>query len=177
MSDDNVTTTLDDNPDLRVIREKAGRTDAVENENAELRKKLLFAEAGVDAGSPVGKLLYATTDQTTIEGLQAAAKELGLLTPPSSDPPPDHSADAALQRAREGLAGGMAPGTDPGPDPWEKGWAKFKADGDNGVPLDERRVDLWLGIFEAAAKGDRRVFVDQAAHQVRAAKADGMALV
>lgn len=166
--------TLDDNPDLRVIREKAGRTDQVETENADLRKQLLFVEAGLDRKSELGKLLYETTDASTVEQLKARAIAIGLLQAP---PDTQHEDDASLQRAREGLAGGQVPATDPGPDPWEVGWAKFKADGDNGVPLDERRVDLWLGIFGAAARGDKRVFVDKAAHAARAAKADGLAMV
>ena len=102
----------EDRPDLRVLREKAGRSDTLQAENAELQKKLLFMEAGIDRSSPLGGLLWKSSESETAEALKAEASAVGyfgeLVTP--TQPPP-----TVEGRTETDVRNALTTGTDPDP--------------------------------------------------------------
>ena len=145
---------------LRAAAE-AGRKSM--QENAELRKELLFTRAAIDTSKGVGKLLFKNWDGDDLEELKAEATELGLYadTPRGQDAPDPQ--DLEVDQTRSVLRGGTPSGSTPEmtPHPVDTALAEYQADLKNGVRVDEARlavVDKWI---TAGVAGDKRVLFDQ----------------
>lgn len=175
----NDATELDDNPDIRVLRENAAKAKELTETNAKLARELLFAKAGIETGekaSRLAKMLFDTFDGDDPAKLVEAATEIGLLKAPEKPKDEPHP-DARQQATRDLLAGGDVPGADPGPDPWDAGYEVFYKDRSKGVPIEQARLKLADRVLTAAARGDHRVRFDKRAHQEAAAIADELAML
>jgi len=175
MSDD--TTTLDDaDLDIRTLREQAAHAAKVNDENADLKKQLLFAKVGVDTDSTLGKMLLKSFDGASEDDLRKLAIEVGAIkvSPPPAD---EQHPDAGQQQFREQAQGGLAPSADPGPDPWEAGLIKFHAERRKGVAVEVAQHNLAASILRAANTGDKRVLLDRGAWARAAEEADRMAML
>lgn len=163
-------------PDIRVLRDKAGQTDTLTTENVDLKRQLMFANAGIKIDSTLGKMLYQTFEGEDAVKLVEQATEIGLLGKAAPAKEEQH-ADAGQQGMREQFAGGQAPDADPGPDPWDVGYNNFWAQRKRGVPVEQAQLGLVDGVLTAAFKKDRRVLWDPRSHQAAAAIADEMAML
>jgi hypothetical protein len=115
---------------LRQLREKAKRTDALEAENARLVRDLALHQAGIDISTPIGKLFLKAYDgEPTADAIRSAAAEYGVL-PPDSTP----NAGAATVQNRVADAAG------------------------DGEP--DRKTDLLVAMREAQSKGGNSALLD-----------------
>lgn len=173
MPDDNDQNPNDEN--LRVLRERAASADAATARAAELERKLLFADAGVKLGTPLGDLIFSGFKGETADQLKEYATSVGYQfaaapTTDASAPAPrqqlDLSADRAAAQTRQVLAGGgTAPDPTSTPNPWDAGYEQFHKDRKAGVPLDDAGLALFDRVVVAGAQGDKRVIFDKQAWQ------------
>jgi hypothetical protein len=69
----------DESEGIRVLRQKAKRTDVIEAELHAANRKIAILEAGLDVESPVGELFVKVYDgETSPEALRAAADKYGI---------------------------------------------------------------------------------------------------
>lgn len=162
MADDDVT--QDDQQDeapredanLKRLREKAAKADAVERE-------LLFVKAGIDTDSRLGKLALAGYDgDLTVDAVKAFAAEIGVTGTVASPPAVEISDDErALAQDRAVLAGGRTdPAEDRGENPIVAGLQAFNARMQRGSTREHASGEFYDRIFDAAAKGDARTLYD-----------------
>lgn len=172
MSDDLETT------DLRELRRQAELAKEKQKENDELRRQLLFSQAGVDTESKLGSMLYRTWEGTDLAALKAEAAELGLTgtgTPePTPDPTPTVSDDERYhQQVRQQIQSGQAGHSDPAANtanPWDEGYQEFHAALGRGTPREVAGLELMQRVVGAGMNGDKRVHFDSEAHAAEAAR-------
>jgi len=176
------TNTHDDaNEGIAGLREAARQGEHAKKEAAELKRQLMFAKAGIDIETKLGKMLYRTWEGDDLELLKAEAIEIGLLNATgaaaAAAPDPARTAeDAARLSAQDALAGGYAAGAaeDLGEHPTDKALKGYHVAVRGGMQEDEARIDAMAQVLGAAAAGDKRVFFDQAKHTALAEEADRM---
>ena len=59
--------------DIKSLRKAAEAGKQAQNELAEMKRELLFAKAGIDTGSKIGKLLFKTWDGEDLDSLKTEA--------------------------------------------------------------------------------------------------------
>jgi ribosomal protein L12E/L44/L45/RPP1/RPP2 len=174
MSDTNLDHEQDQADVLAGLREAASKGKAAITENEQLRKELLFARAGIDTETKLGKLLFRTFEGTDVNELKTEAAELGIA-PASSTPPPaargaqdDEQDQADFRRT---FSGGDAPdGRDEGPHPLDDALGNFYADVKRGTPRESAALAAIDRILVAGANGDKRVIFDPRAFSQEAAQ-------
>lgn len=153
----------DQSPDdnLAGLRKAAADGKVAMAEREALRKELLFARAGIDTDTKLGKLLFRTFDGEDVNELKAEATEIGLLKSDQDDAPARRNADEDQADFRRTLAGG-ASGVpdDQGPDPIVEALSNFHDDVKSGTPRETAALAAFDRIFSAAAAGDKRAIFD-----------------
>jgi hypothetical protein len=146
---------------IKGLRAKAKLADDAVAEAKELRKALLFAKAGIDTDTKIGKLLFLTHDGDDLEALKAEAVELGITGAPA----PQQGATEAEQSQSEfrqafsqGAAAGGAPTSTP--DPMTAALTNFHEDVKNGVPRKDAGLAAIDRMMVAASNGDKRAIFD-----------------
>lgn len=156
----------EDKDTLAGLRAAAEAGKEAQKRAAELEKQLLFAKAGVDTDTKIGKMLFNSWDGDVndIAALRAEAIEVGAIK--SSDDegtPPPALQDASQQEFRNALSGGQAGGgnTDPGPDPYEQVLSEFHRDREGGMPRKDAGQLAVAKVLRKASDGDKRVLFDE----------------
>ncbi len=156
----------DDKDTLAGLRAAAEAGKAAQARAAELEKQLLFARAGIDTDTKIGKLLFNSWDGDVndVAGLRTEALEVGAIkVDDGAGEPTPQQADASQQDFRTNLGGGAAGGgnTDPGPDPYEQTLREFHDDRAKGMRRNDA-ADLAIAkVLSAASNGDKRVLYNE----------------
>ena len=157
----------DDNErDIPSLRKAAKDGKAALNENAELKRQLLFAKAGIDTDSRLGNMLFKTFEGDDLEVLKNEATELGLIgkieAPANGTPPAGESQQADF---RAGFAPGQAPPqvTPETPDPTDNALRTFHKDMRTGMNRENAQLGAIDRVLVAASNGDKRVIYDPSA--------------
>ena len=160
--DDDELETQERQPDIRSLRQRAEQASQYEQELVALRRENLFAKAGIDTDSKIGRMLFKTFEGSSLDELRTEAEDLGLFTPSRNNVPADEQDQAAFRR---GLSGGqtVAAPDDQGIDPFDDAYANYYEDRKRGVPLEEAQLAAIDRILVAASNGDQRVLFDQQA--------------
>lgn len=171
---------------LAGLREAARRGKQAEDENAALRRELLFTKAGIDTSTKIGQSLFASWagDLDDLNGLKAEfdaiRAELGVniqtTAPEPTTPPAPTVGDGELQQriaAQQALEGGKPTPADMlGKHPRDAALEEYHQAVQAGVDPEIARTDAMAKVISAANKGDARVFFDVAAHQAAAQEVD-----
>ena len=100
--------------DLRQLREKARSADEAQTKLAELERKVLFSEAGIDLSNKGGQYFAKGYEgELTVEAIKAEAEEVGLFqrkAPSTSGVPKEEM--ARHQQMSRTTAGGGDPSTE-----------------------------------------------------------------
>jgi hypothetical protein len=159
----------EDRPDFKALRAKAASADELAKINAELNKRLVFADAGIDRNTPLGKLLFATYEGDDPEDLRSKASEVGYsFETKLPEPPPDTGPTEADVRLR--LAGGSAP-DQVEPDSLEHMYKRFHGARNEGLSREAAHLGLIDDVIGAGVRGDPRFRFDQNAWQEYAVEA------
>jgi len=160
MSEDpNAVETPDSIKNLRQAAEDGSKAKA---ELAEMRRELLFAKAGIDTDTKIGKMLYRTFEGDDLDALKTEATELGLIGGGTATPAPNED-ELALQQARSGLRGGTPSGSTPPEtvDPYADALTHFHDDLQKGARSEAAQLAAIDRVLVAAASGDKRVVFNQ----------------
>lgn len=180
MSDHDDDVTTDESPEsIGGLRKAARAGQKALDENATLKRQLLFAQAGIDTGDDgVGEMLFRTWEGgEDLDGLKVKALKVGALKAPSTAPVRDTPADedALRQQAQQDFQPGLGqPGSGAGadgPDPTTAALHKFHEDRQNGSSTTEAQQEAIASVISAGLKGDKRVFFNQEAHNAAAEEA------
>lgn len=154
----------DNEDNLAGLRAKAKLADDMAAENAELKKKLLFAEAGIDTSTKVGGLLYKTWDGDDLAALKAEGEELGLFAKPDTTPAPTPAQqDQGQQQFRDAMANGRPAGEVPNPvqeDPQGVALREFHGDLQKGQTRQAAGLAAIDKVLVQAASGNRNAIFD-----------------
>jgi hypothetical protein len=93
-----------DNPNIRQLREKARKHDAVAAERDEARRELAFYKAGIPDNKVAELFKKAYDGDVDPDAIRTAAAEYGLV-----DPDVPHEELDAMDRLEKATAGGEAP--------------------------------------------------------------------
>lgn len=166
---------------IKDLREKAKKVGAVESENAELKRKLAFSEAGIprledldpedDSRALIGMFIRSYDGELTAEAIRADAAQIGILdrVAVSGERTPTADELNANQLHRE-FGGGQTPippAQQEGPTPSLRLLQEFHAAINSGVAVETAQMDYAAGLIHASATDDR-VFFDQKAHDAEA---------
>lgn len=176
--DDDVQT--DESPEsIGGLRKAARLGQKALDENATLKRQLLFARAGINTDDDgVGEMLFRTWEGgEDLEALKVKALKVGALNAPSAAPVRDTPAeeDALRRQAQDDFQPGLGqPGSGldaDGPDPTDTALTKFHESRRNGSPLNDAQQEAIASVIGAGLKGDKRVYFDQAKHNAAAEEA------
>ena len=149
----------DQNPDnLAGLRKKAKLADDALTENQQLKRELMFARAGIDTDTKLGKMLMAVWEGDDLNALKEEALELGLIKQPGEVTPETKNDDAGQADFRRTVSGGAPAGgiDNPTPDPTQSALDAFQQDVKNGVRREDAAVKAIEKVMAAAASGDKR---------------------
>lgn len=184
MSDTGTTTTdAPETPEgLRAAKAAADQANAtMKAENLVLRKQIMFSRAGIEFDKGVGELLFNQWDAETgtLEQLIEKASEYGILKGTSDDEP--NPADQQQQQQQQmgdmfrggPAGGGPAASLGDGPNPNEIALQTFRQAQRDDQPVSVAQTMALGKIFEAHAKGDKRVMFDKSQHAADARAYEG----
>lgn len=154
----------DDQDTLKGLRAKAKLADDAAAENAQLKKELLFAKAGIDTDTKIGKMLYRTWEGDDLAALKVEAEELGLTAKPGEQPAPTPAQqDQGQQQFRDAMAGGRPAGERPDAeteDPQGVALRGFHDDVLKGKTRDAAGLAAIDKVLVQAASGNRNAIFD-----------------
>ncbi len=150
-------------PDIRSLRRRAEQARELEAEVAQLRRENLFAKAGIDTDSKVGKMLFRTWEGENLDELRAEAEDLGLLNRPNQGRQAPPVEEQSQQNFRRDLSTGdaFAAAEVETVDPIDDAYENFYVDRKRGVPLEEAQLAAIDRVLVAASNGDQRVIFNQ----------------
>lgn len=154
----------DQGPDIRSLRRRADQARELEGQVAQLKRENLFAKAGIDTDSKIGKMLFRTWEGDNLDELRSEAEELGLLGASQGQqrvaPPIE---EQTQQNFRRDLSTGdaFAAVETPTADPIDDAYENFYVDRKRGVPLEEAQLAAIDRVLVAASNGDDRVLFNQ----------------
>lgn len=105
MPDEPDSQTPEPNEDIRRLREKGERFDAVSAENADLKRRVAFAEAGLPTAPWRTYFDKGYEGELTADAIKAAATEAGFLEalkPPEQTTPEERAAHGRIADASAG---------------------------------------------------------------------------
>jgi hypothetical protein len=97
----------------RGLRRAANQSGKLKKENADLKRELAFAKAGIDLADPrMGYFVRGYDGDLEPQAIRAAASEAGFIAPPRQAQPDENAQQAAgaQQRIGEALAGAPSAG-------------------------------------------------------------------
>lgn len=161
----------DENPNddnLKVLREKARLADEREQELAQARRELMFAKAGIDTDTRIGKMLFKTWEGDDLEALKAEASELGLIGGAGQQQQESTPAqqDQGQQQFRDAMSGGRPAGGQPEPaqaDPQFTALTEFHQDLKTGKTREAAGLAAIDKVLVQAASGNRNAIFDPTA--------------
>lgn len=183
-TDDELDEETEEKPGIKALRKAAESGAAATARNVLLEKKVAFLEAGIDAKSEIGSLLFESWDGQNVEELVAKATRLGALAGGPSTQQTQAEIDAAAQEAadnasRQELQDKLGGGGQPtgqhiqGAHPIDMALEKLQKDLRRGVDPDAARVDAMAFVLSKGhAEKDPRMVFDLAKHEAEAAEAD-----
>lgn len=151
----------DGNESIKELRRAADEGRRAAAEAAAAKRELAFLRAGVDVDSPIGKLLIKSYEgELDVEAIKAEAVAVGAVkapeTPAASDP--GLSAEEMEQtRLRNDLASNSGTPSNHEANPYDQALEAYRRAQQEGVPMEQRAAAALAPVFEAAARGDRRV--------------------
>lgn len=145
-----------DDQDIPSLRNAAKAGKAALSENAELKRALLFAKAGIDTDSRLGSMLFKTWEGDDLDALKVEAQELGMY---QSSQRGATAEDASQQDFRQSFATGNAPGAyeEATPDPMDTALRQFQTDLKAGVPRNAAQLAAIDRVLVAGVNKDARV--------------------
>lgn len=160
--------TLNEGETLKDLRDAAARSKEHKAAANAAQRELAFLKAGLKVDDPIVKHVMDSYDgELTTEAVNARAKELGLerltagtTSTETTDPNPDDG-DTSQTDARKALTdGATAPSsTDTSEDPRDKGLKEFQKALNRGENRKDASGAFFQELFDAAARGDKRVLV------------------
>lgn len=166
-----------ENPNLKHLREKAERADALEAELAQLRREAAVTKSGIDSEHPLGKFFveHYDGDISDTEALVAKAKEMGvpLKGAPSFDgteqPQQSEGRQEQAQRPleatgteqRRALAGEDPNLGEVNEDPRKVARQQAEDAIKAGATFEQAGAHLVSQLAAAAGRGDRRVIITE----------------
>lgn len=160
---------------LQGLRDAARKGKAALDENAELKRQLLFAKAGIDTTSEVGEMIFRTWDGgDNVDDLKAKAQRLGLLSATAPADAARAAEDAQRAGAYDAGAGGQPTGAAQqlGEHPRDAALKGFQTALRDGADREMAQIDAMAMVLGAGTRGDQRVFFNQAEHEAKAAEID-----
>jgi hypothetical protein len=176
---------IDEHPDddelaLPGLRKAAKEGKKAIERNAQLEREMLFLKAGIDTDSKLGKMLLTTFEGDDLDALKAEAIEIGLLpdpADPAQQPEQGRQDDQLRQSLHDGLSTGQ-PSGQTAPEtkhPRHAALENYQVAIRDGADEGAARTQAMESVLEAAAQGDKRVFVDKAKHRAAAEEYDRLA--
>ena len=151
--------TQQENPNLKLLREKAEKADALAAQLAQSERKNAVLESGIDTSSKLAELFLKSYDgESSAEAIKAAAQEYGIPFKGEAPEPVEETVDTGTEIRTE-LADGSPVGTEPSPDPNQVALDAFKAAIANGATEEAAQAVFFNVIAAAAGDGDERVIV------------------
>lgn len=160
--------TLEPDETLKDLRAAAGRSKEHAAEALAAKRELAFIKAGLNVDDPiVAHVMKSYDGELTSEAVKARATELGLerlvKEASASEGTTDEgeSTDTSQTDARNALTEGAAPPSskDTDADPRMVGLAAFNKALESGDNRQDASGAFFREIFDAAARGDKRVLV------------------
>lgn len=148
--------------DIKSLRKAAEAGKQAQNELAEMKRELLFAKAGIDTGSKIGKLLFKTWDGEDLDSLKTEASDLGIGGVEASRKNEVESEERGQQDFRQTFAKGNigAPSELPERDPFDEAYDLFHEARKRGTTMDDAGLAAIDRVLVAAASGDKRAIFD-----------------
>ena len=148
--------------DIKSLRKAAEAGKQAQNELAEMKRELLFAKAGIDTGSKIGKLLFKTWDGEDLDSLKTEASDLGIGGVEASRNNEVESEEQGQQDFRQTFAKGNigTPSEMPERDPYDEAYDLFHEARKRGTTMDDAGLAAIDRVLVAAASGDRRAIFD-----------------
>ena len=152
----------EENIDIKSLRKAAEAGKQAQNELAEMKRELLFAKAGIDTGSKIGKLLFKTWDGEDLDSLKTEAADLGIGGVEASRKNEVEAEERGQQDFRQTFAKGNvgAPSELPERDPFDEAYDLFHDARQKGTTLDDAGLAAIDRVLVAAASGDKRAIFD-----------------
>jgi hypothetical protein len=153
----------DQQDNLKGLRKAADEGKQHAAENSQLKRELLFAKAGIDTDTKLGRMLMLTFEGESIEALRAEAEEIGLIKQPGSEAPTGpNQADIEQQQHRRNISAGQPSGgvDNESPHPLDNALRAFHDDVKGGAPSNDAALAAIDRVLVAAASGDKRVIFD-----------------
>lgn len=153
-----------EDPNLKLLREKAKRTDESESALAAARRENAMLRSGIDLESPLGEFFVKSYDgdPTDIDTLKAKATELGVPFTNATVVEPTEPAETTEPTGtteRSALSDGAPADAPEDEDPRKTAKDTFDRMIANGAPQDEAAGEHFAIMARAAARGDQRVIV------------------
>ena len=160
MSEDNEM--LQEQQDIKSLRKAAEAGKQAQNELAEMKRELLFAKAGIDTGSKIGKLLFKTWDGEDLDSLKTEAADLGIGGAEAPRVNEVQSEERGQQDFRQTFAKGNigTPSEVPERDPFDEAYDLFHEARKRGTTMDDAGLAAIDRVLVAAASGDKRAIFD-----------------
>jgi hypothetical protein len=148
--------------DIKSLRKAAEAGKQAQNELAEMKRELLFAKAGIDTGSKIGKLLFKTWDGEDLDSLKTEASDLGIGAVETSRNAEVQSEERGQQDFRQTFAKGNigTPSEVPERDPFDEAYDLFHEARKRGTTMDDAGLAAIDRVLVAAASGDKRAIFD-----------------
>lgn len=153
--------------DLAGLRKAARDGKAAQQQLEQMRRELMFAKAGIDTDTKLGKMLFKTWEGDSLDDLRVEAEELGLMNPPTSRTAATQDErfdmdDRSQQDFRRNMASGKPAGAveTPSPDPIDAALNTFHEDVRRGVPSRQAGLAAIDRVLVAGANKDPRVIFD-----------------
>jgi hypothetical protein len=148
--------------DIKSLRKAAEAGKQAQNELAEMKRELLFAKAGIDTSSKIGKLLFKTWDGEDLDSLKTEASDLGIGGVEASRNNEVESEERGQQDFRQTFAKGNigTPSEVPERDPFDEAYDLFHEARQKGTTLDDAGLAAIDRVLVAAASGDKRAIFD-----------------
>jgi hypothetical protein len=153
---------------IKALRQAAEDGKVARAEAEQFKRELLFAKAGIDTGTKLGKMLLTTWDGELddVDGLKAEWADLnpaagdGKPVVPAVAPTPEGFVDPQGQQEHRDNAAGGAPAGAAGtqPDPVDAAFEVFW--NNKGRPMEDRQVDALGSFVSAFMQGDPRTRFD-----------------
>jgi hypothetical protein len=153
---------IEEQHDIKSLRKAAEAGKQAQNELAEMKRELLFAKAGIDTTSKIGKLLFKTWDGEDLDSLKTEASDLGLggvEAPRGNEVQPE---ERGQQDFRQTFAKGNigTPSEVPERDPFDEAYDLFHEARKRGTTMDDAGLAAIDRVLVAAASGDKRAIFD-----------------
>ena len=148
--------------DIKSLRKAAEAGKQAQNELAEMKRELLFAKAGIDTSSKIGKLLFKTWDGEDLDSLKTEASDLGIGGVEASGNNEVECEEPGQQDFRQTFAKGNigTPSEMPERDPFDEAYDLFHEARQKGTTLDDAGLAAIDRVLVAAASGDKRAIFD-----------------